>query len=160
MCRRAWEATREDTLTSLVGIEPMTWWYAAVVVTTAPHPHTHSPSPYFHNIHTHTHTHTRTHAHTHFYSPTHIQMTLCTLSTHARKTPLGATHTEELMVCGVEGDARPNSQCICVCARRVQGNCPCTRSQIMSLSLKMRVKEAKRGEDDLTIVFPVKNYAY
>ena len=24
----------------------------------------------------------------------------------------------------------------------------------------MRVKEAKRGEDDLTIVFPVKNYAY
>ena len=30
-------------MTFLVGIEPMTWWYAAVAATTAPHPHTHSP---------------------------------------------------------------------------------------------------------------------
>ena len=64
------------------------------------------------------------------------------------------------MVCGVEGDARPNPLRICVCARRVQGNCPCTRSQSSCLGLNLRVKEAKQGEDDLTIVFPVKNYAY
>ena len=67
------------------------------------------------HTHTHTHTHTRTHAHTHFYSPTHMRIALCTLSTHARKAPLGATHTEKLMVCWVGGDARPNPQCMCVC---------------------------------------------
>ena len=53
----------------------------------------------------------------------------------------------------------PNPLRMCVCARRVQGNCPCTRSQSLCLNLKMGYKEAKRGEDDLTIVFPVKNHA-
>ena len=41
--RKAWDPTRKDMMTFLVGIEPMTWWCAAVAVTTAPHPHTHSP---------------------------------------------------------------------------------------------------------------------
>ena len=43
VCGRAWDPTRKDMTTFLVGIEPMTWWCAAVVVTTAPHPHTHPP---------------------------------------------------------------------------------------------------------------------
>ena len=64
--------------------------------------------------HTHTHTHPHTRAHTLLLTNTHANNSLHT-PTHARKAPLGATHTEKLMVCGVEGDARPNSLCMCVC---------------------------------------------
>ena len=77
--------------------------------------HTLPSTPPSSHTHTHTHTHTRTHAHTHFYSSAHTQATLYTSPSHARKAPLGATHTEKFMVCGVEGDARPNPLCMCVC---------------------------------------------
>ena len=81
VCRRVWDTHQEGYVTFLVGIEPMTWWCAAVVVTTAATPaHTlpYAPTPM---TYTHTHTHARTHAHTHFYSLyTHASNSLHTLT--------------------------------------------------------------------------------
>ena len=88
-----------------------------------------------------------------------MRIALCTLSTHARKAPLGATHTEKLMVCWVGGDARPNPQCMCVC-EACAGQLPLHTLASFMFGPEFGVKEAKWGEDDLTIVFPVKNYAY
>ena len=64
--------------------------------------------------HTHTHTHPHTRAHTLLCLYTQASNSLHALK-HATKAPLGAAHTQKLMVCGVEGDARPNSLCMYVC---------------------------------------------
>ena len=64
--------------------------------------------------HTRTHTHPHTRAHTLLSPNTRVHDSLHS-RTHATKAPLGATHTKKLMVCGVEGDARPNPLCMCVC---------------------------------------------
>ena len=56
---------------------------------------------------------------------------------------------------------RPNSRLIRVCVRRVRGQiAPLRADNLGCLGLKMGMKEAEWGEDDLTIVFPVKNHAY
>ena len=77
VCGRAWETTRKDKKTFLVGIELMTWGWAPVVLTTAPPPHTYFSLPYLHHItHTHTPAYTRTHTSIH-------RHTRKRLSTHA-----------------------------------------------------------------------------
>ena len=63
------------------------------------------------------------------------------------------------MVCGSWGQHAPQLPTYS-CVWRVRGKSPLTRRQLGCLGLKMGMKEAERGEDDLTIVFPVKNHAY
>ena len=63
--------------------------------------------------HTRTHTHPHTRAHTLLSSNTRVHDSLHSW-TRATKALLGAPHTQKLTVCGVEGDARPNSLCMCV----------------------------------------------
>ena len=141
MCRRVWETTRKDKKTFLVGIEPMTRWWAPVVLTTAPHLHIHSPLLCFHDTHTHTHTHIR--AHILLFTGTHAGDSLHTLS-HARKALLGATHTKNLIVCGVGGNVCPNPLRMCVC-EACAGQLPLHTLAIFMFGPEFGVQGGKTG---------------